>query len=133
MSLLLALQAPFPLSKNWTGFWRANYTGSPWPGETTLGPSGTRDLTEAISPPAGGAAQNGYTPADFNGTLNLLTADGTGEDYIGAATVTVHAVVWVNSAPTAATFAFEDPCIIVTQNSAIIALGVSSSGIRFGV
>ena len=102
-------------------------------GETTAGTSGGRNLTEGTNPPTGGTVQNGYTPGLFDGTNDLLTADLTADDYIGASSVTVHAVVWVNSAPAPSTYAFEDPCVIVAQYSGIYGLGVSSSGVRFGV
>lgn len=123
-----------PLNLPWSGFWRANYVGEPWRGEASAGYPLGRDLVEAISPPVGGSLQNGYTPADFGGVSNILRtgepAEGT---YIGTTTVTIHAVVEVRSAPAPGTFVFDDPCIIATENSATIALGVSSSGVAFGI
>src|SRR5690606_13622046 len=55
-----------------TGFWRGSFSGSPWVGTASAGSSGTRDLTEATNPPSTGAAQNGYVPADFDGTNDVL-------------------------------------------------------------
>lgn len=123
MSLLLALQSLYPTGLSIDGFWRANFSASPWPGVATAGLSGGRDLTEATNPPTTGTVQNGWTPALFNGTTQLLTADGIADDYIGATSVTIHAVVWINSAPAPATYAFDDPCIVVAQYSGIFGLG----------
>jgi len=131
---LLGASLASPLNLAWTGFWRANFTGSPWPGVASAGSSAGRDLSEAVTPPVGGATQNGYTPADFGGVASLLrTADPAEGTYLGATTCTIHAVVEVRSAPAAGTYVFDDPCIIVTESSATIALGVSSSGVSFGV
>jgi hypothetical protein len=62
-----------------TGWWKGSYGGSPWVGSASAGTSGSRNLTEATNPPAAGAAQNGLTPADFDGTndklSNALTLD----------------------------------------------------------
>lgn len=133
LTLLGASFAP-PLDLAWTGFWRANYSGSPWPGTPSAGSSAGRDLSEAISPPVGGTPQNGYTPADFGGVSSILrTADPAEGVYIGATTCTIHAVVKVRSAPAPGANVFDDPCLIVTQNSATLALGFSSSGVAFGV
>ncbi len=56
-----------------TGFWRASYAASPWVGVPSAGSSGSRDLSEATNPPSAGAAINGLTPADFDGTNDVLT------------------------------------------------------------
>ena len=134
MALAWLLDHPSPLDLPWTGFWRANYTGSPWPGVESHGPTLGRDLSDGVSPPVGGTAQNGYTPADFGGVASILrTAEPAEGNYLGATTATVHAVVSVRSAPTPGTYVFDDPCIIATENSATIALGVSSSGVALGI
>jgi hypothetical protein len=46
----------------------ASYAGSPWVGKVD-----SRDLSEATNPPATGTAVNGLTPADFDGTNDILT------------------------------------------------------------
>lgn len=128
-----AFGSAFPLSLQWAGFWRANYAASPWLGIATDGNTLGRNLTEATNPPTTGAAQNGYTPALFDGTNDLLTADLTATDYVGAKSVTIHAVVWIDTAPAPTAFTFDNPCIVVAQFSGIIGLGVATNGVRFGV
>lgn len=56
-----------------SGWWRGSYSGSPWAGVASAGASGSRNLTEATTPPATGGAQNGHTPADFDGVDDLLS------------------------------------------------------------
>lgn len=63
-----------------TGYWRANatnYAASPWTGTASAGTSGGRNLTEATNPPAAGTAQNGFVPADFDGTNDILAPAAT--------------------------------------------------------
>ncbi len=56
-----------------SGWWRASYAGSPWTPTASAGNSGSNgNLTEAINPPATGAALNGLTSADFDGTNDKL-------------------------------------------------------------
>lgn len=53
-----------------TGWWRASYAGLPWVATASAGGSGSNGsiVTQGANNPAVGAAQNGYTPLDFNGT-----------------------------------------------------------------
>ena len=123
-----------PLDLPWQGFWRADFTSAPWVSVSTNGPSNARVLEEATFPPAAGTTQNGYAPADFDGTSAILRTDLPAEGvYIGATTCTIHAVVNVRSAPAPAALVFDDPCVLVTAASATLALGVSSSGVAFGI
>lgn len=122
-----------PTTRSWSGYWRADYSASPWVGVATAGASSGRDLTEATNPPTTGTAVNGYVPANFDGTNDLLTADLTADDYVGASAMSVHAVVYIDTAAAPGTYAFDDACIVVAQYSGIFGLGVSSSGVRFGV
>jgi hypothetical protein len=62
-----------PATLTLTGWWRGSYSGSPWTGTASAGSSGSRDLTEATNPPGTGSAVNGFTPADFDGTNDVLT------------------------------------------------------------
>jgi len=66
-----------------TGWWRASYSGSPWAGTASAGGSDLIELAEATDPPATGAAVNGYTPADFDGTNDLLTANAASNALFG--------------------------------------------------
>lgn len=61
-----------PSSLALEGWWRGSYAGSPWAGTPSAGGSASRELTEATSPPSIGAAQNGYAPADFDGTDDVI-------------------------------------------------------------
>lgn len=56
-----------------SGYLRASYSSAPWLGIASAGTSGTHDFTEVANPPSVGAALNGFTPADFNGSTQLLT------------------------------------------------------------
>jgi hypothetical protein len=65
---------------------------------------------------------------------DVLRTANPAEDYIGTGNAcTFMAVVKVNSAPAPGTYVWDDPCLFVTENSATIALGISSSGVAFGV
>lgn len=69
-----------PASLALTAWWRGSYGGSPWVGTASAGASGSRNLTEAINPPAVGTAVNGFTPAAADGSNDILqngTAIGT--------------------------------------------------------
>ena len=130
-----ALGFETPLDLRWQGFWRANYVvGKPWVGEASEGYPLGRLLSDPTFAPFGGLAQNGYVPADFDGVSNILrTSEPVEGTYIGPTTCTIHAVINVRSAPAPSTEVWDDPCIVVTENSATVALGVSSDGVRFGV
>lgn len=65
-----------------TAWWRASYTASPWVGTASAGSSGSRDLTEATNPPSVGSALNGFTPADCDGSNDILTNATTLTNYI---------------------------------------------------
>jgi hypothetical protein len=66
-----------PATLSLTGWWRASYSGSPWAPTASAGSSGSNgNLEEATNPPATGSAVNGYTPADFDGSNDLLTVPG---------------------------------------------------------
>lgn len=73
-----------PSQLSLTGYWRANYSASPWSGTSSLGVSGSNSLSDFIVPPTTGGTQNGFTPAQFDGSTNELTADGTLDTYINA-------------------------------------------------
>lgn len=63
-----------PATLSLTGWYRASYAGSPWTPTASAGSSGSNgNLTEATNAPATGSAVNGLTPADFDGTNDMLT------------------------------------------------------------
>lgn len=112
--------------------WRASYSGVPWLGQN-YGTSRV-NATEATFTPAIGTAQNGYRPANFDGTADILRTSVPVQTLLGGASaLTALAVVKVNSAPAPTSFGFESPCVFVTESSATIGLCVSSSGVAFGV
>jgi len=111
---------------------RADYALAPWRGENYGAERVNAD--EPTFEPAIGVAQNGYSPANFDGVSSILrTAIPVQTLLGGGSTLTCLAVVKVNSAPAPTSFGFESPCIFVTENSATIGLCVSSSGVAFGV
>lgn len=72
VSNTLAIEAWSPAELDLNIWNRADFASSPWAGETSLGDSGSNDLTEATNPPAVGSAINGFDPADFDGTNDKL-------------------------------------------------------------
>ena len=120
----------FPLTLPWAGLWRADYAGEPWVGDASDGVSGGRLLTEATNPPSTGTPQNGYVPALFDGTNDVLRYVGA-EDIIGDSTGWTYHGVWrfgSLAAPSGA--AITDPCIFaIGPFSAAVALSVNSSGV----
>lgn len=114
-----------------TGWWRASYSGSPWVGTASAGASGSRDLTEATNPPAVGAAVNGLTPADFDGTndrLSNATAMSsflTTTDFSGWALIDVDAISSNNAAPAAST---NNVCVFCTLGTGQLGLYLRSGG-----
>ena len=115
---------PSMMSTALTGWWRADYAGSPWADDVA-----SNDLTEATNAPATGAAVNGRTPADFDGTNDLLTAPGTLDTYMNAAAWSAVFLAYVDTAPT-------DPgdgarytvAAILSDTAAYMALGVTDGG-----
>ncbi len=62
-----------PATLNLTGWWRTNFSASPWKGNGSAGGSGSQDVSEATNPPAQGATVNGLIPPDFDGTNDVLS------------------------------------------------------------
>lgn len=82
-----------------TGWWRASYSASPWAGTASAGSSGTRNLTEATNPPSAGAALNGHTPADFDGTNDEL--DGVaGSNFYSVSAYSGAALIYLDAVDT---------------------------------
>lgn len=77
--------------------WSASYSGAPW-----VGSGGNNLASIGASDPAVGAAVNGYTPADFDGTNDQLESINTA-NFVGSGNYGVFTLVYVDSAaPTAA-------------------------------
>lgn len=122
----------YPHTLVWSGYWSTDYAGSPWVGEATAGASSGRNLEEATNPPTTGTARYGHIPATFDGVNDTLSSVNPVEDF-ATTYVTVDAVVKINSAPAAGTFVWDDPCIVTVYGSAAFSLGVTTSGVSFGV
>lgn len=119
-----ALGYGLPLDLPWEDFWRADYVGPSWPGLILA-----RDLYDAIDYPATGPTQNGYTPANFNGT-NVLYADGVAEDYLGTTEWTVHAVFKAASLAAPATFPADDRALLsVGPSTCAVQISLNTSGV----
>jgi hypothetical protein len=115
-----------------TGFWKASYSGSPWVGSESDGISGSNDLSEATNPPSTGAAINGLTPADFDGTNDKLTAEGTLDTYLNADEYSGWALINVDAIGTDVsdtTQIYENDCVLSTQPSAYWMIYLRSSGL----
>jgi hypothetical protein len=90
--------APGPSSLTLEGWWRGSFSGSPWVGSASAGGSGSRDLSEATNPPAIGAAQNGYTPAEFDGTNDNISSATAFTTFVSAAAGSIWCLFLANTA-----------------------------------
>lgn len=123
-----------PATLSLTGWWRASFSASPWVGTASAGSSGSRNISEATNPPAAGAALNGLTPADFDGTNDKL-ASAIAADQFVTATAGMCAVLFNADAAAAdagAALAYLNPSFIGHNVTAEIYFTFSSSGVRLG-
>ncbi len=120
-----------PASLTLTGWWRGNYTSGTWTGTASAGTSGGRTLDAGIAP-ATGTAQNGITPALFDGATTFLTSTGkTLADFFtaSAGTLIVLAKPTVAAANVAA--AASNPGLV--RGGSFLSMGFSDSGLRVGL
>jgi len=107
-------------------FWaRANateYDGSPWVVENGS------NLAEATNPPAVGSTVNGFAPADFDGTNDLLKSSGDFEAYVSGSAGTVLVLFRADTAAAAAADKYDDPPL-VCDDANCFNLGFSDGGI----
>lgn len=110
------------------GYWRASYTGSPWTPTASAGASAvTGNLTGNASV---GPAQNGLTPASFDGaTQSLATSFGLGE-YFLAGSGTIWILASVLSAPAPSGAPYTDPALLCSTGGAELGLSFSSAGFQ---
>lgn len=107
-----------------------NFTGAPWVGKASAGTSDTIDATEATNPPATGAALDGYTPADGDGSNDQLEFPGTRGDYDGAGNEWSCTIMYsLDSAAAPAGNTYENAHLIGC-NSDELGIIVSSSGVK---
>ena len=118
-----------PATLSLTAWWRANYAGLPWVGTASAGNSGTggtHDLSSAAGTPTAGAAQNGFTPADFDGSQRF---DGSVlSSYITAAAGTIVVLFIADTAAAAAGAPINNPGM-VAEGSGYLNLGFSDAGV----
>lgn len=115
--------ATLPLS----GWFRSNYTGSPWSGVASAGSSGSKTLTEATNPPAVGSSSGGYTPASFNGTNQFLAQpSGTLADYVAAGSGTIAALINPVSIAGGSATGYDNPAIF-SETGGNLSLGLGDA------
>lgn len=61
-----------PTTLAWSSYYRASYGGAPWSPTASAGGSGTAGNLVAGDAPSVGTAVDGLTPADWNGTSDVL-------------------------------------------------------------
>ena len=124
-----------PTASTLTGYWRASYAGSPWTPTASGGTSGTNgDLAEATNPPATGAAVNGYTSGDFDGTNDQLNSATLCQDFVSDASGWIASVFYADSAvadPTTAAY-YLGAGLLTDDTSGQIGLTFSAGGLYFG-
>lgn len=110
-----------------TGWWRANFSASPWVGTASAGGSGSRDLTEATNPPSTGATINSLTPADFDGTNDVLSNATAISTFLSASGWRMWALVNIDAITTNDASAFNND-IIMTDTGAFWGIHVRANG-----
>jgi hypothetical protein len=123
-----------PALLTWEGWWRSSFASSPWAGTSSLGGSGSRNLTEATNPPAVGTALNGLTPADFDGTNDRLANATVLGSMLTNAAGTIVALFNADAATTdtGATTAYNMPFLVGGDAGGAVYLTFSTSGVRLG-
>lgn len=113
-----------PSALSLTCWLKPTYVGSPWVGSASAGTSGANDATEATNPPNTHASGG----ADFDGTNDELTLDGTTDTYLSAAAYSGWAVVDIDAISTNAADHFNDDSIIATGTSGYFAITLRDNG-----
>jgi hypothetical protein len=121
MPLSTATFDPSTLSPS--GWWRASYSGSPWGGD-----AGGNVTAAGAAIPGTGAAVNGYTPADFDGTDDTLTHANDWSTFVTGTAGTVLVLFYADTAAAAAANTYDDPGIISDDNWGFN-LGFSDGGL----
>lgn len=128
----------FPFDQAWSGYWRANYSASPWAGEASAGASAGRNLSDTTWAPVAGTAVNGFTPAQFFNSsghpLRLTTAEYL-IDLLGDGTTstgwTVSTCVKIDAyGGNKTTVPFYDQPLIWGSSAGNLTLCVTDTGIR---
>jgi len=121
-----------PASLALSGWWRANYTNpGPWNGVASAGASSGRDLSEATNPPATGTAQNGLTPADFDGSNDELSIATGVSSFFSASAWTIVVLFRADSTVAATGDLYECESFLADDGaSATIGMGITDSGVQ---
>jgi hypothetical protein len=96
----------------------------------SAGTSGDHDMAEASTPPSVGTALNGFDPADFNGTNDVLVSADTMADFVGdSCSIVALFNAAAASADAGADSRFNNPQLFGDANQ-LIGVGFSSAGIH---
>lgn len=123
-----------PATLTLTGWWRANYGGSPWAGTASAGGSGSQSLSNANAPDVGGAV-NGFTPADFvPANSDQLTSATAINSLVSEAAGSIVCLFYADAAfaDGGAASYYNNPSFFAHQINGYLGLGFSTSGVRFG-
>lgn len=117
-----------PSSLPLTGWWSASYSGSPWLGSPSAGPSSGRNVAEGANPPSTGAALGIFTPADFDGVNDSLTSPLNTTNFFSGPAWTIVALINADTAVAPGAQPYQEPAILSDVAAGRIGLGFSTAG-----
>lgn len=122
--------AAFALSSlNLSLYFEASYAGAPWAGKASAGASlANGDLVTNLSDPATGTAQNGFTPADFNGSANNLASSVAASALFTTGAGSIVALFRADTAAAPTGNVYDDPAIYHDAGAANTGLTYTTSG-----
>jgi hypothetical protein len=116
----------------YSGWVRGSFSASPWEGVASGAESDDRDFSEATNPPGVGATVDGFAPADFDGTNDVLAsiAPVYTEDFLPDTGGYGFAIAFnADVASAAAANAYNDPGLI--SDAYGFNIGFSNGGVGF--
>lgn len=120
-----------------SGWWRGKFSGSPWTPTNSAGISlANGALAETTNPPAAGTAQNGFTPAAFDGTNDELSSKNLLSAFVNAGSGSALVLFRASAASPAAPAGepFEDPGLLVQSGGGTTwGINYSTAGVRLGL
>ncbi len=119
-----------PASLALTGYWKPNYSGTPWVGTASAGNSASHNISQVSTPATNGTAVDGATPASFEGTDDYLQdATIAGANYLSASAYTVVILVKPvgGAAPNANAYADQK---LYSHSGDIQGISWTTSGVR---
>lgn len=124
-----------PASLAWEIWVRGSFSSDPWTGVASAGGSGGRNLTEATNDPASGTAQNGFNPADFDGTNDRLGNATAMTTLLSTSAGTIAGVFKMDSIASGtgdpATY-YQNPALVTDIGDGFTAVHVSTDGLGLG-